>query len=738
MWQNPHFNDIFRCLRERNFSKAINLAVNYFLTHSSHDMETFMHIRQDYELMVDYWRKGFPDSQREALYDRLLRRLYVFMANEAIIDRIRKSSQLSELSAASDDELMNDGFQQLRSRLEDDVTSMAMLELEPEHLRKVKSEEIHSKHQQFMSRVFNTLFTSCSLRDSAVQPLKELLLSPTVDSIDQQLMVSALTISNMMTFCINKFQLLVEVSQKATVENVRQRAFVGWVLSTDSSLAKLYPEIRSTVDSLCSNEQMRRELTELQMQIVYCMQADDDSQMIKNEIMPELIKGNNAQMNRLNTMDMGENSLEDILHPDGEEESVERMEASMKKMAEMGRKGSDIYFAGFSQMKRYPFFYDISNWFVPFYPHHPLISNIWFNTKGGKFLQTVTQGGAFCDSDRYSFVLAFSQVMEHMPKQMFEIVEKGEATPMALGGEVPMEDQRQPAFIRRFYLQNLYRFFRLFPHRSEFVNPFEQQRAIFMNSPLFLLPSMTECITRVASFLVKRGMGKQALELLEKQPANGYTLAYHLLMGQLWQGQALTAGTLSDAERKEAQMKAISHYHDALLLDANHQRALIGYARALFNNHQYEEALGIFRKLYASGNSGVGVELNISVCLIQLNRVDEALKILYRLNYNDPDNDNVNRVLAWAQTLAGTYEQAEKFYGRLTSVERPHADDLLNYGYCLWFQQQVEKAIGYFQQYMKHEHTDLEKEFLHTEYDILKEKGITDIDIQLMLEAVRQ
>ena len=80
---------------------------------------------------------------------------------------------------------------------------------------------------------------------------------------------------------------------------------MGWVLSTDSSLAQLYPEIRSTIDSLCLNEQTRRELTELQMQIVYCMQADDDSQMIKNEIMPELIKGNNAQMNRLNMMYMG-------------------------------------------------------------------------------------------------------------------------------------------------------------------------------------------------------------------------------------------------------------------------------------------------------------------------------------------------------------------------------------------------------------------------------------------------
>ena len=50
---------------------------------------------------------------------------------------------------------------------------------------------------------------------------------------------------------------------------------------------------------------------------------------------------------------------------------MEKLEASMKRMNDMQRQGSDVYFGGFSQMKRFPFFSVVANWFMPFYLHHP-------------------------------------------------------------------------------------------------------------------------------------------------------------------------------------------------------------------------------------------------------------------------------------------------------------------------------------------------------------------------------
>ena len=53
------------------------------------------------------------------------------------------------------------------------------------------------------------------------------------------------------------------------------------------------------------------------------------------------------------------------------------MEESFQKMAEMQKQGTDIYFGGFSQMKRFPFFNELSNWFVPFYSHHPAVAEVY-------------------------------------------------------------------------------------------------------------------------------------------------------------------------------------------------------------------------------------------------------------------------------------------------------------------------------------------------------------------------
>lgn len=732
MWQNPHFNDIFLLIRSRKFSKAYALTENYLITHAQQgDREDLSRIGQDYELLTDYWRKGFDDNQRSIVYTQLLRRLYVFVANLSIHDRIEKSSLLSIARRNAQSKLSDFSIPALRQQLEDYVSDVAMLDLEPEHLRKQKAVQLYLNHQQFMSVVFGRLLSSDLLRDSEVQAFEDLLLAPTVDPIDQRHILSALTLSGMNAFCFNKFRLMADIYRLASDEQVRQRALIGWVFCADGDMADLYPEICQIIKELCGDERCRRELTELQMQMVYCTLADDDSQTIKNEIIPDLMKGNNIKMTRHGIVEIEEDSLEEILHPDNSEQNMERMEASMKKMADMQRKGSDIYFAGFSQMKRFPFFSDISNWFVPFYPQHPLISTIWNQTRGNKFLQMITRFGAFCDSDKYSFVLAFDQVLSHIPPSMMQMIERGEASPMAVGGEVPVEEQRQPAFIRRTYLQNLYRFFRLFPQRSEFFNPFDTQHAIFFSDALYREVPFEENMTEIASFLIKRGMKNQALSVLDNQKAEDHTVSYYLLMGQLMLGQGLQDNGITHPS-------ALYYFQEALRLEPTNQRALMGAARASFAEERYQEALDAFEKTLQQNPENLSVELNITVCLIQLGRTEEALKILHRLHYNAPDNDAVTRILAWALALSDSYEQANKLYNRLVSIERPHADDLLNYGYCLWFQKDIPSAVSFFRQYVGQSEDEslLEQDFMVTEHAILLAHGISDVEIQLMLDSV--
>lgn len=737
MIQNTTLCDIRTHVLNRQLGKAINTLENYLLAHPrQQDMDQLISIRNDYQLLTSYWERGFDDPQREQLYDQLLRRMYALNANIHCYWQLTESAFLKAIHLRPRKIRKDWSMSAVKESMEAFVSNVALLELEPEHTRQQKSDNLYHQHWELMRDLFDYIFTSRQWRDSLADAFLDMLLSPTLASIDQQLIVSAITLSAMQHFCIQKFRVLCEVYRNATDEPLRQRALVGWVFTANSEAALLYSEMQQMVATMCNDPRTQSELTELQMQLIYCLQADADRDTIQKEILPDIMNGSKMKMTRGGLIEMDEDTLDDILHPEASELAVERMEQSMKRMVDMQKEGADIYFGGFSQMKRFPFFNDISNWLVPFYPQHPGISQTWNNNRGGKFLKTITKVGAFCDSDKYSFVLAFNQVLSRLPQNILKMVERGEASAMPIGGEMSMDEQQSPAFIRRSYLQNLYRFYRLYPTRSEFCNPFadhifgdgNDQLLLFFANKLLAIDTMAQPSLTVAKFLMKRQYYTQALKVLENIPKSQHDLQYFLMMGATLQHLPQTT-----------QHSAAECFHQALLLQPNNERAKAGLARAYFGNQKYDEALDAYQALLAQKPDHHTYQLNTAVCLLNLGRCEEALKMLYKLNYLNPDDLTVNRVMAWALTINNKYEQADKLYCQLLAIKQPSFSDMLNYGYCLWFSRNIDTAIGMFRQFLSSqtdESFNIEKEFMQTEHQLLTSHNISDTEIQLMLDVI--
>ena len=175
-----------------------------------------------------------------------------------------------------------------------------------------------------------------------------------------------------------------------------------------------------------------------------------------------------------------------------------------------------------------------------------------------------------------------------------------------------------------------------------------------------------------------------------------------------------------------------ANYAQALALQPDSERALAGYARALFNEGAYQEALDAYDKLLIQQPDKKSYLLYKAVCLTNLKRYDEAERVLFRLNYEAEDDANVNRVLAWALTCDGKYEQAEKFYNQLLSEEEPAEDDLLNYGFCLWFSGHIDEAADCFHRYLMVSGEPKES-IVENELELIRAKGITEPEIQMML-----
>ena len=704
---NESLKLVDEALQAGNTGRAIRQMENYLAAWpEQHTAEKLAQVREDYDRMEAYWQQGGEDPQREDLYQRLLQRVYVLYANVMHYHRMKASPYQNSLYTRVRQGQHDWSLATIRKEMEDFVSNVAMLQLEPDNKRKALSETLYKNHQQQMNQLFEYVLTSRQWSDGVGSQFAEMMTSPTIDTIDQQLLIAAISLSLLNQFDMAKFRMLTEVYRLSQDESVRQRALVGWALTASDTYRLVYPEQRQLIVDLLRSEDTCQELTELQIQLIYCLDQEDASRTIQKEIMPDLMRNSSEMI--ANHIETEEERLEEVLHPEVSEERMERMEATMRRMQDMQKEGIDVFYHGFSQIKRYPFFYDISNWLVPFFHQHPDIAQFVSKQEGLHFLSKVFASNAFCNSDKYSFVIALQEVLNQLPQQIREMLQRGEFSAEELGETV----EQSPAYERRIYLMDLYRFFRLYPHREELYNPFDRKNDEMGGCGFFLLELLADTPiekskAQIVRQLKKHQMNYAATNLLKTFAESNRDMQYYL-----W----------------------IHDYDHALQLNPKHERAMLGKGRQLYDEGRYEEALTWFDQLTAIYPEKTNNQLYVAICLVQLERYEEALKPLFRLNYEQPDNDAVSRVLAWTLTCQGKLEQAVNIYEQLVSREQPDSDDLKNYGYCLWLQGQVGKAVELFRQCCQHhEQTPIDKFF---DVEWLKKRGITMVDINMMLATL--
>ena len=706
---------IFNQLINGNLGMAIAETETYLAAWPNpQTLEKLNDLKAEYQLMEEHWIQGSEDPMRADLYQRLLQRLYVLVANISIHKHMNGSSYLQAIYKGVRQEGRKWSMSSIKAEMENFVSEVAMLSLEPEHKQKEKSKTIYQQHQLEMNALFNYVLTTHMWTNSVGQGMEDMLLSPTIDTNDQQLLVSAITLSLMNRFDIVKFRTLTNVYVQSLDENVKQRALVGWALAIDDDWIKVYPEMQDIVNGLLKDEKVVDELTELQMQLIYTTDVQNDATKMRNEIMPDLIANNPVKFTKEGLVEVEDDPMEDVLHPDAAEQRMEKLEGTIRRMMDMQSKGADIYFDGFSKMKRYPFFYDMSNWFVPFYIQHPDIAQYVEKMEGFNLMKMgVEGGGTFCNSDKYSFLIVFQQMMNTLPDSLLQMLKRGEGA-LSMMNEMSKEEQAKPAFIRRNYLMDLYRFFMLFPNNKSLYNPYnsheeEQTDVVFIVSDLFMHTPMDRHKPAIVKMLKKRKMNKSLALLMQSFPEEMRDQNYYLWM---------------------------EDYERALEIDPENEWALVGHARNRFKAKDYEGALEIYEHLLLKYPEKKNYMLNKAVCQVNMEDYEEAQKVLYQLNYEHPEDMSVAHVLAWSLTCDGKMEQAENLYQQLMAQEAPNPSDFLNYGYSLWLQGRINEAAEQLRKYARQVAGNENTATLQLDDSWLKARGISETEICMMKTLV--
>lgn len=709
---------------DRNVGEALRMLEKRMAElHLSAGKDMLEVVKADYQLMLDCFERGIQDPNGDEVYMDLLRRTYNLYNNVRLDSILNRRVSFSQAKAIADS--FSKDKDSIVSTLEGYVQDCAMASLLDETEQKEAIKKANAVHQQYVERLFNYIMVSGQWSDETTSFYLSLIQSPTIDQNDAQVIISAITISLLTVFDVNKWLVLAAIYENNNPMRLRYRALVGIMLSLPEGEHVLFPEVKSVLQRVFTNEEARRELVELQMNLYYCSHAEADSAEIERDIMPTFVKNNNLKITPI-SIEEKEESIDDILDYGATDRNLDEMEAKMKKMRDMQMSGSDIFFGGFSKTKQCSFFYQISNWFVPFYPDHPYVANL-IDASLYDVVRSLSLYGTFCDSDVYSFVFSLSAISNQLPDNVKEMMANGPS------GGMPCDvDRNSPAYIKLFYLQNLYRFFMLYQGHKDFTNPFADVdgvagsgRFLFFGNEL-LHDVIVSDYVEIERFFFKNKKYEYVVKLANMSLGDETNVEEVSLLGHSY----MKLGLYSDAYKT---------FMGLVDKGCNEASVLRGLADALFMLCKYDEAAEAYNRLILENGETKNLVVCQSIALVNSGKVKDGFSGLFKIDYEENGkNLVVKRAIAWGYLMDVKPLEAEKIYDQLVEGNNAAGVDFLNIGYTKWILHKTKEAVSYLKSYA--ESVDAADRNILNDFNMdknmLEINGIKSYELKLMVDAL--
>ena len=662
-------------------------------------------IDRSYRYMLQYFSQGSPDDHRISVYNQLIRRSLI-LNDDVLQARLQPESMLLY-------------YQHLRSRLSSSET-VESLRAELESFADTKDASLH---EHALTALFDLIWTNgqWSSQDSTL--LLELIESPLVMADDSALVVSAVTLSLMERFDPLKCMFLCQAAQNLNL-TVSVRALTGLAVSLPDykDILPYFPEIDERIKLLSDMPAICERMLKVQMALLLCRETKEIDRRMREEFIPTMLR--NPKLGDL----MREELERDDVSPDWME-WIEKPEVKDKlmQMTELQLEGADVYMSTFSNLKNYPFFRTISNWFRIFSMDQPDVRSV-FGTEGisSAIGNSMLSSSAFCNSDKYSFAFTFSQI----PREQREMIsaqlndEAMEALQEKESSPSPIEVTENLA--ARQYAQDLYRFFNLFSRRHEFQDPFSGNLNLLTNTPLSILLQTDDSEQKIAAWLLQKNYYTEAVQAyrLMEQRANPYSTDYRFYQ-QL--GYAL--------QRTQSYSDALEAYRRSDILQSNNNWTMRHSAQCLRVLGKPDEALTLLLEAEKSSADNLSLQIQIGDCLVDLKRYDEALTRFFKVDYLKPDYPKAWRAIGWCAFLADRFDRAKEYYDKLL-LSKPTANDCLNAGHVYFVMGDIQRSVSLYRQCV----SKMGKESFDAEFSkdraTLLSKGIQEQDIPLLLDLI--
>ena len=617
------------------------------LTELEYELERIV---STYDALIDYFKLGVSDPERDRVYQQLVGRALLL-------------SDRCAIAAHGAKELPYYTAQKKSVRREDSHAYLLQLEAFAEGTKKGygadESNLLAITHDKQLNALFTDLWTQGPWDAVVAAEVDQLLLSPVILPNDQCTVVSAVTLSLLRVFDPLKLLFLCDAYYHPEAM-VSMRALVGIVIACYCWGRRIthYGEVKARLELLAEDPLFGDQVCEVILQFTRSTNTEEVNRKMREVIIPELMK--NPKLRQMPNI-KGDDANPDDVNPDWEQWMHESgLEESMREISEWQMEGVDVNMSTFSQLKRYPFFYNICNWFRPFDVWQADMLAVIGNPNGtaNAIAETILQSAYMCDSDKYSFCYAIREIPQMQRNAMMNQLEEQNKA-LKESADIPdlkrLSRQTTQSILRQ-YVQNLYRFFRLFTNVQEFDNPFDYLIEFpEHDNPLRSLVMEPDRLFRLIALNIKQKQYSRAADFF-------FLIDIH-------HPERMEATQLQQLglcyQKMEMYDEAISVYTRADLMKPDSYWTILHLAQCHRELYNHDKALEYYEMAEAMKPENLSLTFHVAEQLYELGRYDEALPRLYKIDYHHPESLKSLRLLAECCFVSGQSAQAAKYYERM-------------------------------------------------------------------------
>lgn len=591
-------------------------------------------------------------------------------------------------------------IKEVKPTLEKFVSREAMLFLNHDLSKEEQdqaSARLYQEWEEYREKIFGRFVSSGHWTDEECAAVKDTILSPTVDSLTSQLLVSAITLSAATVFDMGKFTLLYDIYRQTDDDEVKVRALLGWLLvSMNSSYCEQQPDFRSFAEQLtedCKNDSdLLAEIIKAQKMLAVTVFSEQKSIDYTNDIMSSLSKrflgdlknkvadllDADEDMRNLFEIDEDEEISEEespirSVDINTDEDGVDNLNVDVDSplsMDEMMDKGIDILLPQFKMLRdQTDFFTHLYNWFMPFYLKNPHVTEaLGFVDEKRKFCKAFCSTARSCPADAYSLANLIISHPNEIPENIVDCYDdpedEGDGSEPADEEEIVNEFFKEPGEhrakrIRINYIRNLLRFSKFYKGKDELftiLDELDDDKPAYavLAGPLFQDEFFDKYRMAIARYSFRREFPDMVEVMLEGVPCD--TLEMHFMKG--W--------VCMQKEDDHSLRMAVSHFKEMLKMQPDMKQVYLQLGICYRNLIQVDEYLENFDKLMEFKDSFSEEELfelklDKLKFIVMNNRFEEAMPLAYELDYTHPENQMAGALLTQLLIKIGGEHAEENF-----------------------------------------------------------------------------